>query len=593
MKREGAVAIKYEAAYLRPLNFTRGDRAAADRAYAKYAAAAADRRSTRPCRTSSSITSPSQAGRLGLPVHIHTGYGCGGYFEIMGANPLLLEPILDDPSLRTTKFVLLHGGAGPFSQAIAPLLMKPNVYTDFSEQTWLLPTRELAASIRYWLEWYPEKVLFGTDLSPGTPTIDWEEIGWQTTTSGREALAMALTGMMDDGEITRDRERSTLRAWCFAATRSSSTAGPTAKPTHPDTMNISRALALTLALSAPLAAQDATIVYRLGHDTVAIESFTRTPARLVGETVVRSGPAVTRTQYDASISGGKATSLIVRRRQGDGSRHSEQSAGVAVHAGRGFHAPRDRVEGQHAVADVRGEERVHQHSGLLVRAVRARLRTRLARRDRPRWQWRRHGRFPEIRGRHAPHARRHLRHGGSLRQDGHLVSTDGFFTTNKAIGTRVAGKVDIAAIAPAMKATGVLSPRAQAYAGFNRGPIFVSYGRPAVRERTVWGGTLVPFDTIWRTGANEATHLATSKTIALGDMTLAPGLYTLWIQHTRSATYLIVNKQVGQWGTEYQAVAGHRPCEDGHGEDAGARRGLHDHGARGGSESRRARFRVG
>ena len=48
-------------------------------------------------------------------------------------------------------------------------------------------------TIRYWLEWYPEKVLFGTDLSPGAPQIDWEEIGWQTTTSARDALAIALT----------------------------------------------------------------------------------------------------------------------------------------------------------------------------------------------------------------------------------------------------------------------------------------------------------------------------------------------------------------------------------------------------------------
>jgi predicted TIM-barrel fold metal-dependent hydrolase len=138
-------------------------------------------------------------------VHIHPGYGCGGYFELTGANPLLLEPLLDDPSLRKTTFVLLHGGAGPFVLSIAPLLMKPNVYTDFSEQTWLLPTSELAKSIRYWLEWYPEKVLFGTDLSPGTPPTDWEEIGWQTTTSARDALAIALTGMMNDGEITRPR----------------------------------------------------------------------------------------------------------------------------------------------------------------------------------------------------------------------------------------------------------------------------------------------------------------------------------------------------------------------------------------------------
>lgn len=47
--------------------------------------------------------------------------------------------------------------------------------------------------------------MFGTDLSPGTPEIDWEEIGWQTSNSGRDALGIALTGMMNDGEITRAR----------------------------------------------------------------------------------------------------------------------------------------------------------------------------------------------------------------------------------------------------------------------------------------------------------------------------------------------------------------------------------------------------
>jgi len=205
-KRTGAVAVKFEAAYLRALNFTRGDRAAGEQTYLKYIGGGV------PSAVEYTALQDvifhhiaAEAGRLGLPVHIHTGYGCGGYFELAGANPLLLEPVLDDATLRNTKFVLLHGGAGPFSQSIAALLMKPNVYTDFSEQTWLLPTRELSVNIRYWLEWYPEKVLFGTDLSPGTPQVDWEEIGWQTTTSGREALAIALTGMMNDGEITRAR----------------------------------------------------------------------------------------------------------------------------------------------------------------------------------------------------------------------------------------------------------------------------------------------------------------------------------------------------------------------------------------------------
>jgi predicted TIM-barrel fold metal-dependent hydrolase len=205
-RRTGAVAVKFEAAYLRALNFTRGDRAAAAQVYARYIAGGV------PSAVEYTALQDvvfhhiaAEAGRLGLPVHIHTGYGCGGYFELAGANPLLLEPVLDDSTLRGTKFVLLHGGAGPYSKSIAALLMKPNVFTDFSEQTWLLPTRELSNNIRYWLEWYPEKVLFGTDLSPGSPQIDWEEIGWQTTTSAREALAMALTGMMNDGEVTRPR----------------------------------------------------------------------------------------------------------------------------------------------------------------------------------------------------------------------------------------------------------------------------------------------------------------------------------------------------------------------------------------------------
>ena len=207
LKREGAVAIKYEAAYLRPLNFTRGDKPAVDRAYARYTNAGVPNDGEYTAIQDVVFHHIAvEAGRLGLPVHIHTGYGCGGYFELAGSNPLLLEPILDDASLRRTKFVLLHGGAGPFSTAVAALLMKPNVYTDFSEQTWLLPTRELARTIRYSLEWYPEKVLFGTDLSPGgSPAIDWEEIGWQTTSSARDALAIALTEMMNDGEITRPR----------------------------------------------------------------------------------------------------------------------------------------------------------------------------------------------------------------------------------------------------------------------------------------------------------------------------------------------------------------------------------------------------
>ncbi|HEV2386610.1 MAG TPA: amidohydrolase family protein [Candidatus Acidoferrales bacterium] len=211
-KRQGAVALKFEAAYLRSLDFEPAERARAEQVYARYS------RGGVPSAGDYKILQDflfryigSEAGRLRLPVHVHTGFGCGGYFQMSGANPLLLESALDDPALRRTNFVLLHGGAGPYTKAVAALLSKPNVYTDISEQTWLLPTRQLSRVIRYLLEWYPEKVLFGTDLSPGTPEVDWEEIGWQTSESAREALALALTGMVSDNEISRDRALEVAR----------------------------------------------------------------------------------------------------------------------------------------------------------------------------------------------------------------------------------------------------------------------------------------------------------------------------------------------------------------------------------------------
>ena len=205
-KNRGAVAIKFEAAYLRPLNFEPEAEASAAAIYAKYVRGGAPGK-VEYLRLQNFLFRymAREAGRLGLPVHIHTGAGCGGYFQMLGSNPLLLESVFDDPSLRKTNFVMLHGGSGAFSENVAVLLMKPNVYTDISEQTWMTSSHHLAEVVRYWLEWYPEKVMFGTDLYPGANEFDWEEIGWQTSETGREALAIALTGMMQDGEISHDR----------------------------------------------------------------------------------------------------------------------------------------------------------------------------------------------------------------------------------------------------------------------------------------------------------------------------------------------------------------------------------------------------
>lgn len=210
-KRDGAVAFKFEAAYLRSLDFEPASSIEAAAIYQKYAHGGPPSIGEYH-RLQDYLFRyiAAEAGRLGLPIHIHTGAGCGGYFKLSGANPLLLESVLDDATLRHTNFVLIHTG-WPFTKQMAFLLMKPNVYTDYSEVTALLSARKLSEVLRDFLEWYPEKLLFGTDLAPGTPDIDWEEIGWQESQDGRVALAMALSGMMQDGEISRARASELAR----------------------------------------------------------------------------------------------------------------------------------------------------------------------------------------------------------------------------------------------------------------------------------------------------------------------------------------------------------------------------------------------
>jgi uncharacterized protein len=97
-----------------------------------------------------------EAGRLHMPVHFHTGGGCGGYFNLQGSNPVLLESLFNDPSLRKTNFVMVHAGAGNYDTLVPYLLMKPNVYADFSEQTWIIAPR-MSQAIRYMRSPIPRK----------------------------------------------------------------------------------------------------------------------------------------------------------------------------------------------------------------------------------------------------------------------------------------------------------------------------------------------------------------------------------------------------------------------------------------------------
>lgn len=204
-KADGAIAAKFYAAYMRSLDFADVPEATAAPIYAKYIQGSPpDAAEYKALQDFLFRRIAHECGRVGFSVHVHVGAGAGGWFYNRDASPMLLDSVLNDPKLRPTNFVLIHGGL-PFAHATRMLIGRPNVYADFSSQAFLTSTRELASVIRSWLEAFPEKVLFGTDAYPQTRTIGWEEIGWLTSKSGREALALALTEMMLDGEITRER----------------------------------------------------------------------------------------------------------------------------------------------------------------------------------------------------------------------------------------------------------------------------------------------------------------------------------------------------------------------------------------------------
>jgi len=200
-KKGGAVAEKFEAAYLRSLAFDVADAAQADLLYRRRTPNNADYKVLQDFLFRYVA---AECGRLGMAVHLHTMAGAGGYFDVGGANPLNLEPILNDPTLRKTKFVMVHGG-WPFTREITPLLEKPNAYLDFSGQSLLLSPATLSGILREWLEHVPEKVMFATDGYPYSDEMGWEESAWMSAHNGREALGRALTAMMRDGVVTRTR----------------------------------------------------------------------------------------------------------------------------------------------------------------------------------------------------------------------------------------------------------------------------------------------------------------------------------------------------------------------------------------------------
>lgn len=107
------------------------------------------------------------------------------------------------------------------------------------------------------------------------------------------------------------------------------------------------------------------------------------------------------------------------------------------------------------------------------------------------------------------------------------------------------------AAAPAGAPRAVASPRDTARASLAGHMVMVDYGRPFMRGRTIMGG-LVPYGTVWRTGANAATTLVTARDVSIGGTRVPAGTYTLYTLPGERDWQLIINRQTGQWGTEYK-----------------------------------------
>jgi hypothetical protein len=141
--------------------------------------------------------------------------------------------------------------------------------------------------------------------------------------------------------------------------------------------------------------------------------------------------------------------------------------------------------------------------------------------------------------------------------DQNMLSYSGARTTYKVEVTRLAAPPDVKDIAARFEAKEAaagsvrsLSVRDTTRAQIGTAHFTVVYSRPLLRGRPLLGD-VIPYDRVWRTGANAATQFTTSAPINLAGMQVPSGTYTLFTAPHTNSVELIVNKQTGEWGTEY------------------------------------------
>lgn len=146
----------------------------------------------------------------------------------------------------------------------------------------------------------------------------------------------------------------------------------------------------------------------------------------------------------------------------------------------------------------------------------------------------------------------------ALDVEGRILGITGRETTMKVEIQRVdPAELDLEALAAEFAARdsrgegfGQASPQESVTASVDGATLEVEYSRPSKRGREIFGG-LVPWNEVWRTGANAATHFATDHDLVIGGELVPAGTYTLWTTYTPESAELIISSLTQIWGTAY------------------------------------------
>jgi hypothetical protein len=295
-------------------------------------------------------------------------------------------------------------------------------------------------------------------------------------------------------------------------------------------------------LPATLQAQEpdrAAFVTTLGKDTVAVESVERSNTH-VRATVVLRVPRTTLRVYDVTLNGtGVATRVIATS--------YDPAAGVTSAP---LSADTTRVTSELPFIDM-----VHWPFDLVMQRMTREQRDTAT--------------VPFVSGnRTTPFVMRRTGESYSLTHptrgtmtadvdaDGRMRSLDASGTT-RALHVERTDAVDINALARSFAARDAggaglasLSGRARTSFGVNGASVSFDYGTPAVRGRDVFGN-LVQYGQVWRTGANEATHMTTDRPLTIGGQTIPAGRYTMFTVPDEDEWTLIISRNTDIAGTAY------------------------------------------